>query len=174
MKLNDALYERLTFGVKDDDDFSWSQDRSITLEVLSNEDRMVVAYRFSEKWVSCNSIESAVDEFLKEPVVSGYINASDVSQEICASMIQSVIDLEVEPLEDEFDRSFALIEGEDKVTQDYDGCFFIEESYLSLDATFEEQEKVYLGDSDFSMSLDEIFEMHQDSLTENTTILVME
>ena len=42
MKLNDALYERLTFGVKDDDDFSWSQDRSITLEVLSNEDRFLV------------------------------------------------------------------------------------------------------------------------------------
>lgn len=174
MNLNDALYERLTFGIKDDDDFSWSQDRSITLEVLSNEDREVVAFRFNEEWVSCNSIQFATNEFLSTPAVSEYMSASDVSKEICSSMIQAVIDLEVETLTGEFNRPFTILEGDDKVTQDFDGCFFIEESYLSLDATFNEQGEVYFEGSDVSMSSDEIFEAYQDTINENTTILVME
>ena len=174
MIINDALYERLTFGIKDDDDFSWSQDRSITLEILSNEDREVVAYRFNNEWVSCDSVKDAINDFLRVPVVTEYISASNVTHEIGKSMIQAVIDMEVEPLEEEFGSSFMLLEGDDKVTQDFDGCFFIEESYLSLGATFDGQGKVFFDGSDTSMSLDDLFETYQDTLNENTTILVME
>jgi hypothetical protein len=172
--LDDALYERLTFGIKDDDDFSWSQDRSITLEILSNEDREIVAYRYNDDWVSCNSIKDTINKFIHEQVVTDYINASEMSIDISGAMIQAVIDLETGNLEENFGRTFTLIEGDEKITEDYDGCFFIEESYVSLNATYDEQGNVYFDGSDTLMNIEDIFDEYQDLINENTTILVVE
>lgn len=174
LKMNDAFYERLTFGVKDDDDFSWSQDRSITLEVLSNEDREVVAYRYDENWVPADSIENVIEIFIAQESVTDYIKASGMSPEISSAMMKAVIELEVDHLNDEFGKTFTLIEGEEKVTEEYNNCYFIEESYLSVNASMDADNNVYFEGSDSSMSLVDIFDEYQDQLNENTTIVVVE
>lgn len=174
VQLNDAFYERLTFGVKDDDDFSWSQHRSLTLELLFDEDKDLVAYRFDDDWVSCDSLKVAADIFTNDPRVSKYLNSSEINREMSALMIQAIFESEFAPLENEFGEIFTLIEGEDKVTQNFDGCFFLEESWLSIDASIDERKNVYFEGSDSPMDVCDIFEEYTNDLNEQTYILVVE
>lgn len=170
--INDALYERITFGIKDDDDFSWSSDRSITLELISDDDRVLVAYRYEDNWIFCNSVDEVCAKFVSNETVKNYLDSSNVDANMAQDMIIAIINLELGDMNGKYDHSFSLLENEDKVTEDYSDCFFVEENSVSTEVNVDDNSIDFLEvDGD---SCDDIFEHFHDLINENTMIIVAE
>lgn len=172
-QINDALYERITFGIKDDEDFSWSSNRSSTLEIISDDDRNLVAVRYEENWIFCQSIDEACETFLSDETVKNYLEESNIDPQMAKDMITAITNLELGDLSDKYDRAFSLVENEDKVTEDYDNCFFVEENCVSTEINIVDDSIDFIevdGDGD----LNDIFEQYQDEINDSTMIIVTE
>lgn len=170
---SDALYERITFGVKDDEDFSWSSNRSNTLELISNDDRELIGYRLDENWVLADDIDEVSSKFVAVKSTVNFLSSSKIIPSMANDMVKAIVELETGNLERKYTNSFTILENNEKITENYDGCFFIEQNCVSTSVTVNGNDVKFnnvSGDGD----VNDIFEEYQNELNNCTTIIVLE